>query len=327
MPLSPNTQSGAQRHRTAGANVSRSGDISRVPASRLAVLGKPIAHSKSPALHRAAYEVLGLEWEYGRFECDETDLAAYLDSRGEEWRGLSLTMPLKEEARRLATVVDPVAAESGVVNTLLRLISSGVCADGTVNSQWAGFNTDVAGLAAAIRGAGLDASRTIVLGSGATAVSAVLAARRLGADHIAVFARNAAAVADLVDRFNGSAEPDRVPVVVTGASLQALHERVSDGTEAPATLVISALPGPATTEHMLPEPLMRIPLFDVAYDPWPSPLAERWEEAGGEVHAGLHMLVEQALVQIRIFVNGDPDAPVNNEEQVIAAMRAASVGG
>lgn len=289
------------------------------------MLGKPIAHSKSPAIHRAAYEVLGLEWEYGRFECDESELAAYLDSLGEEWRGLSLTMPLKEEARRLAAVVDPVAAESGVVNTLLRLMSGGVGADGSANAQWAGFNTDVAGLASAIRGAGLDASRTIVLGSGATAVSAVLAARRLGADLIAVFARNAAAVADLVDRFDGTAEPGREPVAVTGASLQALHEHVSDCTEAPATLVISALPGPATTELVLPEALMRIPLFDVAYDPWPSPLAVRWESAGGEAHAGLHMLVEQALVQIRIFVNGDPDAPVDNEEQVLAAMRSASV--
>ena len=289
------------------------------------MLGKPIAHSKSPAIHRAAYEVLGLEWEYDRFECDERELAACLDSRGEEWRGLSLTMPLKEEARRLAAVVDPVAAESGVVNTLLRLISSGVGADGTANAQWAGFNTDVAGLAAAIRGASLDALHTIVLGSGATAVSAVLAARRLGAEQIALFARNAAAVADLVDRFDGSAEPGREPVAVTGASLQALHERVSDGTVAPATLVISALPGPATSELELPEALMRVPLFDVAYDPWPSPLAVRWEGAGGEAHAGLNMLVEQALVQIRIFVNGDPDAPVDNEEQVLAAMRAASV--
>ena len=64
---------------------------------RLAVLGSPIAHSKSPGLHRAAYRTLGLDWEYSAVEVDGSNLAAFLDSRDESWRGLSLTMPLKHD--------------------------------------------------------------------------------------------------------------------------------------------------------------------------------------------------------------------------------------
>ncbi|WP_244301047.1 hypothetical protein [Leucobacter insecticola] len=61
----------------------------------------------------------------------------------------------------------------------------------------------------------------------------------------------------------------------------------------------------------------------MAYDPWPSPLAERWCEAGGEAHSGLGMLVRQALLQIRIFSAGDPDTPLPDEQGLLSAMRAA----
>ena len=139
------------------------------------MLGSPIAHSKSPAVHAAAYRVLGLDWHYGRHELVASELEAYLAGLGDEVRGLSLTMPLKEEACRIARVLDPIAEQSGVVNTLLRITGTGASA------AWAGFNTDVGGLASAIRLEGLDATRTLVFGAGATAVSAVLAARALGA--------------------------------------------------------------------------------------------------------------------------------------------------
>lgn len=293
-------------------------------AARLGVLGMPIAHSKSPAIHAAAYGVLGLPWSYDRAELDAPELEGHLASLGADWRGLSLTMPLKEEAARLARVIDPVAAESGVVNTLLRLTD-----DASGRPQWAGFNTDVAGLARAIERAGLDASATVVLGAGATAVSAVLAARTLGAGSLAartlgaeslgaesqgaqrlvIAARRPEAAAELAARF--------------GEDVSAMT--LGDSPDFDPTLVISTLPGPASETVVLPEAFLRVPLFDVAYDPWPSPLATRWRAAGGVAHAGLAMLVEQALVQIRIFVNGDPDTPLTDEESVLAAMRAASV--
>ena len=85
---------------------------------RAAVLGKPIAHSLSPVLHRAAYQALGLaDWTYDLVECDEAGLAGYVDSRGPDWAGLSLTMPLKRTVLPLLDHVDQVAAATGGANT------------------------------------------------------------------------------------------------------------------------------------------------------------------------------------------------------------------
>lgn len=304
--------------------------------TRLAVLGSPVAHSKSPAIHTAAYAELGLDWQYGRERLEAADLAGFLASRGAEWRGFSLTMPLKEEARRLAGRIDPVAEESGVVNTLLRVDQDQRhCDEHRVQGGWYGFNTDVGGLARAMSRAELDATSTIVIGSGATAVSAVLAARRLGARHIEILARNIAAVGDLVARFGESSGPgDADGLHVSGTplaqgahlfdeSFSAAASRI-DRRIAPPTLVISALPGPAGAELPLPEGITGIPLFDVAYDPWPSPLAARWRAAGGRAVPGTDMLVEQALLQIRIFASGDPDRPLPDEQRVLSAMRAAA---
>lgn len=285
--------------------------------SQLAVLGQPIAHSKSPRIHSAAYELLELPWSYTAMECDAAGLSPLLESLDESWRGLSLTMPLKEEAHRLARVRDPIAEESGVVNTLLRLGGA---------SGWAGFNTDVGGLATAITEAGVDAAHTVVLGSGATAVSAVLAARSLGAQHVEIVARNERAISELVARFGGHRGPGAAePLHVRGTPLSQFEPLLRAGLLRP-TLVISTLPGPAARDIVLPERLLATPLFDVAYDPWPSPLAVRWRDAGGEAHSGLGMLVNQAILQVRIFLNGDPGYPLDREDEVRAAMNVAIAG-
>lgn len=293
----------------------------RVGASHahLAVLGSPIAHSRSPRIHRAAYAVLGLPWEYEAIECEEAGLAALLDGRDASWLGFSVTMPLKAEAHRLSAVLDPVAQESGVVNTLLRVLGRGS------RTAWAGFNTDVFGLATAVSEAGLDADRTTVIGSGATAMSAILAARRLGASRVTLAARNSAAAAALVRRFDGSREPGRErALAVTAVALSdSAHGELAVAL-ANATLVISTLPGPAASEITLPPGATHVPLFDVAYDPWPSPLAGQWRVEGGVAHSGVGMLVQQALAQLRVFVNGDPARPVEHEGEVFAAMWRAA---
>ncbi|WP_125099539.1 shikimate dehydrogenase family protein [Leucobacter chromiireducens] len=278
---------------------------------QLAVLGWPIGHSLSPAIHRAAYEVLGVDWRYSAVRCGTAELAPFLAGRGAEWRGLSLTMPLKEEAHRLAASLDPVARDSGVVNTLRRRADGG----------WDGFNTDVAGLARAISAASLDAGRTLVIGTGATAISAVLAARQLGGAELLVVGRRLDAAAALAERFDGTGGMSCAAMALTDPDLPAWTP----------SLIISTLPGPAGAALELPSALTASPLFDVAYDPWPSPLAQRWGASGGRAFPGTDMLVEQAIVQIRIFRGGDPATPLPAESAVRAAMRAAAaphgVGG
>lgn len=294
---------------------------------QLAVLGHPIAHSKSPLIHRAAYRELGLDWHYRAIRCGTDALAPLLAGRGPEWRGFSLTMPLKEEAHRLAVTLDDTARESGVVNTLLRVVDpdpAAAAAPRGASPAWAGFNTDVAGLARAITGAGLDATRTVVLGGGATAISAMLAARTIGAQHITVMARRFEAANALAEQFAGTLTVDGAPLATAAAELLRTPNAGSSTALDSPTLVISTLPGHGVDWTTLAVPAGIAPLFDVAYSPWPSPGSGAWQAAGGVAHSGIGMLVEQALVQVRIFVNGSPEAVLPGEDRVLAAMRAAA---
>jgi shikimate dehydrogenase len=266
--------------------------------TRLAVLGSPIAHSKSPALHRAAYGVLGLDWQYDAIEVAAAELPAFIASRGPEWLGLSLTMPLKKDVVPLLDEGDALVQLSGVANTV-------VFDDGVF-----GFNTDISGIDMALRGQLAHTDYVVIVGGGATAVSALLAAAGLG------FARALLLVRD----------PEKARSVINimdGFVMTTEIGRIGDAIGEP-DLVISTVPGHADVAIQFDETVRRSAvLFDVAYDPWPSTLANQWLAVGGYVISGLEMLAAQALSQVRIFVHGSNELRLRDEEAVWAAMRAA----
>jgi shikimate dehydrogenase len=135
-------------------------------SKKFAVLGSPIEHSKSPAIHLAAYRVLGLDWEYGRAEVQKGLLRTFLAGLGVVWNGFSVTMPLKEEATRFAEELDDYARLTGATNTLY-LDQFG---------KWHGFNTDVFGIVQAVTETGIGlVKHALIIGSGATATSAIVA--------------------------------------------------------------------------------------------------------------------------------------------------------
>ncbi|PPF86318.1 shikimate dehydrogenase [Subtercola sp. Z020] len=272
---------------------------------RLAVLGSPIEHSKSPALHAAAYRVLGFEADYGSAEVGRGMLGAFVDRLDGTWRGLSLTMPLKEEAAPLLDAVDRNATLTGAVNTVLF----------RGRGQREGFNTDVAGIVHALGDAGVQSARSVlVLGAGATARSVVVAAANLGAESVVIAARSEA-------RATASVE------VAHAAGLRARSIPLADalGGIVDAPVTISTLPGGALEESDVTHvrPGEGSVLLDVAYAPWPSPLGATWQANGAVVVSGLLMLVHQALVQVRIFVQGDPELALPDEAEVLAAMLGA----
>ncbi|MDQ1122259.1 shikimate dehydrogenase [Microbacterium trichothecenolyticum] len=271
---------------------------------RLAVWGDPITHSRSPRLHAAAYGALGLDWEYGRERVGESAFAARVAELDATWRGLSLTMPLKQVAARTAVSLDDDARLTGAVNTFL------LTADGP-----RGFNTDVGGLARALQEHGVGTPRRIrVLGAGATATSAVVAACRAGAAEVEVRARRVGA-AEALQRLGTALGLD--------VRIGALESADLD----PVDATIAALPG-GTDLGAVADALASTsgPLVDVVYGGWPTPLAQAWERAGVAAHDGLGMLLHQALLQVRVFVAGDPALPLDREDAVLAAMRAALVG-
>ncbi|MFJ7288188.1 shikimate dehydrogenase family protein [Curtobacterium sp. NPDC098951] len=272
---------------------------------RLAVLGSPIAHSLSPTLHAAAYDVLGVPFTYGRHEVASGGLDAFVAGLGPDWRGLSLTMPLKREVLPMLDRTTPLVDELGVANTIaFRTVGDTVLREGA--------NTDVEGIVRPVEALGHRPGDATVLGGGATAASALTAAVRLGSSHVRVFLRDTAKAGHLVEL-----------AVRLGVPLEVLPL-----TELPGTrhgFVVSTLPGGAADGLDLVPSGPDAVLFDVAYEPWPTVVASRWADAGGRVLNGLDMLAEQALGQIRFFLSGDQDELLPAEADVRRAMRA-SVG-
>ena len=254
-------------------------------STHLAVLGSPIEHSKSPAIHAAAYDALGLDWDYGRYRIEANELDSFLKLRDASWRGLSLTMPLKEVGFQVSIPSCPVAEATGVVNTLVH-----------TEAGWEGYNTDAYGIMQALRNAGLEKPTQVsILGAGATATSAVYAVKHLNAEvKVRVFARRSVEVMGI------ASEP-----------LEDFYRETATG------LVISTLPG--SVEHKPFEVAAGSMVFDVAYDPWPSKFAAHW--ANDARISGFEMLLWQALGQIRLFVTGDGRHQFDNEAKLLEVMR------
>lgn len=261
---------------------------------RAAVLGSPIHHSLSPALHRAAYAALGLHsWTYDRVECGEAQLAGFVASLGPEWVGLSLTMPLKRAALDVATEVSERAVAIGAANTLVL--------DGRDRRA---ENTDAPGMVDALRAAGVSRpARPVLIGAGGTALAALAAVTELTPAPVTVLVRDARRADDLV------AAAARLRVNVDLRRLEEASEVLG-----PADLVVSTVPRGAADHLAGIRWAPGTVVFDVVYDPWPTPLAAAAAVAGCAVVSGLELLLRQAAHQVRLMT-GRP-APLE-------AMRSA----
>lgn len=279
------------------------GVISSVPAGpsrRCAVIGHPVAHSLSPALHRAAYASLGLGWTYTAIDVAPDGLAAFVGGLDRSvWRGLSVTMPHKAELVGFGAP-DDVVRLTGVANTLV--LGEGPDADRV-------RNTDVAGFVTALRAHGVSAVGSLtVVGNGATALSALTASHRLGASRVTVTVRS----------------PERAGDVLALAGVLGMDaDVVRLGEALPASdLVISTVPaaGAEPVAGLLADSAPVV--FDVIYDPWPTPLAVSASDRGRLVLNGLDLLAAQAVDQVRLMTHGFVDRFDVTFEQLRAAGAA-----
>lgn len=245
-------------------------------SKKLAVLGSPITHSKSPQIQLAALSRLGVEATFERIEV--SDLASWQASNSVQFDALSLTMPLKEQARTIAVSEDDLVKQTNSANYLLR------SEDG-----YKAFNTDVFGIGRST--AAKEFSTIAVLGTGASARSAI------------------AAFADRAPVVWGRAS-DKVAAVSKEYSIQA----ASLETALRCDLVISTLPGNALAD--LVSDKQPGTLFDIVYSR-PSP-------AGFQGYIpGIHMLIWQAIGQLRWLVTGT-DAALPDEESLFELMLDAA---
>ena len=270
--------------------------------SRAEVWGSPIAHSLSPVLHKAAYEQLNLPWAYERREVTQEQLRASLDACGPEIVGLSLTMPLKEKILTLVTPRSPVVELLHAANTVVRT------ADG-----WTLDNTDPWGVVGALGVLPRPVLSAWILGAGATARSVGYALSLQGTSSVTLLVRN-------LER------AEQTLGVLAGLGLDVSARLYDDlaGATLP-DLVVNTVPG--SESFPLPGDMsvltQKASLFDVVYSPWPSPAAAAWKDSPQPTVSGIHMLIFQAIRQVRLFVNGDGDQALPDEEKVLQAMRKA----
>jgi shikimate dehydrogenase len=262
--------------------------------SRAAVLGKPIRHSLSPVLHRAAYAGLDLAWSYEAVECAAGELPDMLGRLAGDHAGVSLTMPLKLAAVNLVGELAPLARRVGAVNTVLF--------GGPRREDWTGYNTDVAGVRAALDELGLPVgSQVTLLGAGGSA-RAVMAALDGRAQRVTCLVRDparAVGILEVAREFGVDLRLDR------------LDERGVGGWGD----VVSTIPLGGNAE--LAARTGRWPggrLLDLVYEGWPTPLARLATAAGAPVVGGLAVLVGQAAEAVRLMTGREPP---------VVAMRAA----
>jgi shikimate dehydrogenase len=266
--------------------------------TKFAVVGSPISHSLSPALHNKAYEFLKLNFEYGSFDVPEAHLGSFVPTS--TLAGLSVTMPLKKEAFDFATRALGDALVTRVANTLI-----------FIDQEWVAYNTDVFGITMALSSVSYP-EQIHILGSGSTATSALLAISKLYPSAKAcIMARNENQAKVLMS-FGES-----LGLACSTSSLSAASVLSSD-------LVLSLVPAGVLDsfwEHMADsEQIPRGVLFDSSYSPWPSSAVKAWRS---ESISGINMLVWQAVAQVELFAESQGIGLSIDQAQLAQVMFSA----
>jgi shikimate dehydrogenase len=245
---------------------------------KMAVAGKPIGHSLSPLLHKTAYRLLGVEAEFLADEISEDKFGDYyFNAKNSGYRGLALTMPLKEIAIGFVDRVDPVAKQISSVNTIIFESTGSI-----------GLSTDLLAFKNLLRP--YFGKKIVILGAGGTARAAIGALKGTGTE-VTVLTRSM----NRHDQLHAAA----VDLDINFLDLHRFEE-IQD-----RDLIISTTPAGATDGLSIIS--TRADFFEVIYHPWPTELAKRYQNLGKNVIGGLSLLVEQALFQVNYFSQKDFD--------------------
>ena len=267
------------------------------------VIGDPVAQSKSPAIHCHWLERLAIDGRFDKTRVAPAALGSFLAGRRAlaEWRGCSVTIPLKLAVMAHVDSLDPAAARAGAVNCIRR-----------EDRNLIGANTDVDGVAAAIEGWG--GGKAALIGAGGAARAALEALRCAGAGEVAIVARDAAAASDLIGRFG--LEGDVHPFAESARAMSG------------ASLIVNASPlgmegmgaMPAAVLDALAEAVDNALVFDMVYAPVETELLRRARSMSLGAVTGLTMLVGQARAAFRWFYGVEP--PAGDDAALLRALGA-----
>lgn len=272
------------------------------PVRLAGVIGDPVAHSRSPAMHNAAFAQLGIAARYERWHTPAAELPARVASlRAPEMLGANVTLPHKIAVIALLDRLDPLAERIGAVNTIVREASGAL----------AGYNTDAPAVVGTLRAAGLDpaGTRAVILGASGAARAAAFALAESGAAQIVVVNRTLARAEELAADVLAASERDDLR----------LHALAPDDAELAAALADAGLLINATSlgwhGDETPLPAEQIPpgalVFDMVYRE--TQLLRDAATRGARTLDGADMLVRQAALAFEHWTGHAP----------VAIMRAA----
>ncbi|RYY36993.1 MAG: shikimate dehydrogenase [Sphingomonadales bacterium] len=262
------------------------------------VIGDPISHSKSPAIHGFWLKALGIEAEYRAAHVKPEALAAYFESRqaDPDWRGCNITIPHKQAALDLVEDRGDVRGSIGAINTVIR-----------EGEALIGTNTDAGGFYAPIAGLDLEGKHAVVIGAGGAARAILFALSKLGVGRVTVMNRNVLKAAALLASFGlkGDAVPLGSPLPAAGLVVNASALGMIG--QPPLTIDLSPLPEDAV-------------VYDIVYAPLETDLLAQARARELDTVDGLDMLIGQAALAFELFFGVEP--PRARDEELRAILTA-----
>jgi len=269
-----------------------------------AVIGDPIEHSLSPAIHNAAFAEKGLNRVYVAFQVKDVE-RAIAGVRGLRLGGLSVTIPHKTSVIRHLDALDPTAENIGAVNTVV------VESDGRL----VGYNTDGTGALKALQSAGapLEGADVLLVGSGGAArgIAFTLATQA----RLSSLTITGVVESQLIQLVSELKAKTRLPVERLPANQETYEERIPQ-----TQILINASPigmSPRIDETPVPPQLLPpgLTVFDIVYNPLKTRLLSEAEIKGCRTVAGVEMFVWQAVTQFELWTR--EEAPVEVMRQVV----------
>ncbi len=261
------------------------------------VIGDPIAHSKSPVIHKLWIEAAGIDADYARHHVIPADLASYLATAraNPDWRGCNVTLPHKVAIMDLVDDPGDIRGTIGAMNTILRQ------PDGSL----IGTNTDAAGFYAPIAELDLAGAPVVVVGAGGAARAVLFALSRLGVGPVTILNRNVLKAAALLSSFGLKGQALALDAKLPPAALLVNASSLGMAGQAPLDLELNTLPDDAV-------------VYDVVYAPLETPLLAAARARDLETVDGLDMLIGQAALAFELFFGVAPP----RDEAIDTALRA-----
>ncbi|MDG6243429.1 MAG: shikimate dehydrogenase [Methanolobus sp.] len=256
------------------------------------VFGDPVAHSRSPDMHNAAFRELGMECSYHAFRVSPSKLRdALLGAKAMGFGGVNLTVPLKQEALKIVDA-DPLAAIIGAINTV------------DFKEEMRGYNTDGTGAKRTLeeKGVNITNSRVLIVGAGGASRAIAFQFAKDGAD-ITIANRTASKAIELASEVSSVG-------IASGCGLEKLKGLIADSDILINCTTLGMHPRTegtiATAEDMHPE----LTVFDIVYNPLETRLLKEAKKAGSKAVTGEMMLIYQGAEAFKIWTGVEPPIDV-----------------